>query len=182
MNTAESLRGYDLEWRDDIRGTAVGDGDNVDVGGATLSIIATPGHSHCSLSAYEPGLKALFASDSAGIPFKETFFPSMNTNPDQFLESLEKVKTLPVSYFCADHYGYITGEEASQCVPRTIEEGRKWKAYLEDHYRRHGGDIESAGKEITDFFYDEMPGYFLSRDILEMVFKQMLKYIAKTQG
>lgn len=181
MDRPKALSRYDLEWREDISGTVVAEGDKIDFGGGVLYIISTPGHSNCSISAFEPTMKALFASDAVGIPFHNTLFPSMNTNMHQFLESLEKLSPLDVSYVCADHYGYIIGEEAGACVARTIEEALKWKTYLKDCYHKHGGDIEAAGNEITDLFCKEMPGYFISPDILEGVFKQMLKYIAKTR-
>jgi len=180
VNAAEPLKPYDLEWRNDITGSTVGDGDQIDLGGVMLQIIATPGHSNCSICAYEPNMKALFASDTVGVPFKDTLFPSMNTNVHQYLESLLKLRPLSVSYLCLDHYGYITGEEAQRFTDATFEEGLRWKAYMEELYRKHNGDIDAAGKEITASLYKRMPGYFIAPDILEMVFKQMLKYIGKT--
>ena len=180
VNATEALKPYDLEWRNDITGSAVRDGDKIDLGGLMLQIIATPGHSNCSICAYEPKMKALFASDTVGVPFKDTLFPSMNTNVHQYLESLLKLRPLPVSYLCLDHYGYMTGEEAQRFTDLTFEEGLRWKAYMEELYRKHGGDIDAAGKEITASLYKRMPGYFIAPDILEMVFKQMLKYIGKT--
>jgi 2-aminobenzoylacetyl-CoA thioesterase len=180
MNASEALSMYDLQWREDISGTTVMEGDRIDLGGVALNIISTPGHSNCSISAYEPTMEALFASDAAGIPFQNTIFPSMNTNVTQFLESLAKLRLLQVSRLCADHYGYISGHEAENFIVRTVEEALKWKSHLEDCYHKHDGDIEAAGRAITDFFYKQMPGYFISPEILEGVFRQMVKYIAKT--
>jgi 2-aminobenzoylacetyl-CoA thioesterase len=179
-NASGVLKSYDLEWRDDLSGNIVSEGDKIDLGDVALDIIETPGHSNCSIVAYEPFMKALFPSDAAGIPFQDTLFPSMNTNIMQFLESLDKLRPLPVSTLCADHYGYITGEEAGKFITRTIDEALKWKTSLEDCYHEHGRDIERAGKAITLSFFEEMPGYFIAPDILEGVFKQMLKYISKT--
>ena len=180
MGAAEAMKGYDADWRDDVRGRAVGDGDRIDLGGVALQIFETPGHTNCSVTAYEPGMKALFPSDAAGIPYMDMLFPSMNTNADQFLESLEKLKPLPVSIFCADHYGYITGDEAGGIVGRSAEEGRRWRSYLVEYYRKNSGDIDASAKSLTDFFYREFPGYFIAPDILEGVFKQMFKFIGKT--
>ena len=176
-----ALSVYDLDWRDDIVGTTIAEGDKIDLGGITLLILETPGHSNCSITAYEPAMKAIFASDAAGIPYKDFCFPSMNTNMMQYLVSLEKLKSLPVSYLCGDHYGYITGDEASRFVDLTHEEGVKWKVLMEDIYDTHGGDIDAAGKAIADYFYKQMPDYFIRREILEGVFKQMLKFISKTR-
>jgi len=175
----EGIKGLDLDWRDDITGRIISGGDKIDLGGAVLDIIYTPGHTHCSITAYEPNLKAMFASDGGGIPYLDTSFPSMNTNMAQFLESLETLKPYPVQYLCADHYGYITGDEAGRFIDLTLSEGRKWKAYMEDVYRKFNGDIDAASKATNEFFYKEMPGYFIAPDILEGVFKGMFKYISK---
>ena len=177
----KALGAYDLDWRDDITGTTLTEGDTIDLGGVTLKISETPGHSNCSLTAYEPTMKIMFASDAVGIPYQDFCFPSMNTNITQYLASLEKLRPLPVSCHCADHYGYITGDEAVRFVDMSLEEGHKWKAIMEDLYRSCGGDIDAAGTAITDYFYQQMPGYFIARDILEGVFKQIFKFIAKNQ-
>jgi glyoxylase-like metal-dependent hydrolase (beta-lactamase superfamily II) len=181
LGAEEVLKAYDLEWRDDMTGVPAGEGGSIDLGGVTLTLMDTPGHSNCSITAYEPNIKAMFASDAAGIPYKDTIFPSMNTNAIQYLESLEKLKPLTVSYLCADHYGYITGEEAGKFIDLSLEAGHKWKADLENYYQKYHGDIDAAGKAITEFFYREMPNYFIAPDILEGVFKQMLKFIGKNR-
>ena len=175
----KALDAYDLDWRDDITGITLAEGDKIEFGGVNLLILDTPGHSNCSITAYEPERKIMFASDAAGIPYNEFCFPSMNTNMTQYLASLEKLKPLPVSYLCGDHYGYITGDEASKFLDLTFNEGVRWRAVMEDTYRRHGGDMDAAGKAITDYFYKQMPDYFIRRDILEGVFRQMLKFISK---
>jgi hypothetical protein len=47
-------------------------------------------------------------------------------------------------------------------------------------FRRNPLDLDSAAREITSSFYQQMPGFCISLEILETIFKQMLKYIAKT--
>ena len=176
----ESLKGFDLEWRGDIEPLPVREGDIIDLGRVALKIYETPGHSNCSISAYEPDEGVLFASDAMGIPFSDKLFPSMNTNIDQFLNSLEKLRPLKVNVFCADHYGYITGDEAERVVSETIKEALRLKALLYETFRRNSLEIDSAVREITSSLYQQMPGYFVPPEILEGVFKQMFKYIAKT--
>jgi 2-aminobenzoylacetyl-CoA thioesterase len=180
VNASESVQAQDVDWYEGITGTSVTTGDRIDLGGVALSIVETPGHSNCSISAYEPNERLLFASDAVGIPYKDTIFPSMNTNISQFLDSLERLKPLHVSYLCADHYGYVTGEEAGTFIDMSVEAAVKWKSILEDFYRDCSGDLDAASKAITAFFYREKPDYFIAPDILEGVFKQMLKYIAKS--
>lgn len=176
----EGLGGYDHPWRDDVRGTEVKQGDRIDLGGVALEIHETPGHTSCSITAHEPDRKALFASDAVGIPYRDVVFPSANTNIDQYLESLEKLLPLPVAIVGADHYGYVTGEEAGSFVARSIEEARKLKAEMQGIYRECGGDIDAAAKAMNGLFFQRCPDYFIAPEILEGVFKQMMKYIAKT--
>lgn len=178
MGVAAGLDKYDLEWRDDVAGTTLVEGDRIDLGGRTLTIMETPGHTGCSISAYEPNLKALFPSDAMGIPFKDIVFPSANTDFTQYQQSLERFKPLAVNYMCADHYGYVTGEEASRFTDMSIEEARKMRAEMESIYRAKG-DIDAAAKAINEEFYRRNPDYFISADILEGVFKQIVKYLAK---
>lgn len=181
MADAEAgLKGLDYEWRDDIRGTVLKDGDRIDLGGISLEIRETPGHSSCSITAYEPGLKALFASDAVGIPYEDTVFPSANSNMAQYLNSLEKLRHLPVAIVGADHYGYVTGDEAADFVTVTDREARKLDAEMREIFRSRGGDIEAAAKAMNVVFFERCPDYFIAPEILEGVFKQMMKHIAKT--
>jgi glyoxylase-like metal-dependent hydrolase (beta-lactamase superfamily II) len=168
---------YDLEWRDDVTGKVVRDGDALDLGGVTVSILEIPGHSSCSIAAYVPEWKALFPTDGGGIPFRETFITSGNSNYTKYQEGLEKLKNLDVEYYCADHYGYVTGEEAREFIPKTIEMARKHRAELEEAYRSTG-DIDEAAKAMVNSFYDENRGYFLSPEIFIDVYRQMVRHIA----
>lgn len=178
MGMAGKCSGYDLDWRDDVSGTALSEGDRIAFGDIELHIIETPGHSSCSISAYAPELKALFPSDGGGIPYKGNIIPSGNSNFTAFQQSLEKLKGLEADYVCADHYGYVTGEEARNFISRTIEAARKHRAEMEEAYRRTR-DIDATAQEMTDFFYAANPDYFISREILEGVYRQMVRHIAK---
>lgn len=174
----ESCSGYDLDWRDDVSGTAVSEGDRIRVGRIELHILETPGHSSCHISAYAPRLKVLFPSDGGGIPYKETIIPSGNSDYTQFQQSLEKLKPLKTDYLCADHYGYVTGEEARSFISRTIELAGERRASMEEAYRRTG-NVDSAAQELTASFFAQNPDYFVSREIYERVYRQMIRHITK---
>jgi glyoxylase-like metal-dependent hydrolase (beta-lactamase superfamily II) len=168
---------YDLEWRDDVMGKAVREGDRIDVGGLKVSILGIPGHSSCTIAAYVPALKTLFPTDGGGIPFDEMIVTSGNSNYTKYQESLERLKDLEVQYYCADHYGYVTGEEAATFVRKTIEMAKQSRAHMEEIYRSTR-DIEKAAKKLVSSFYDENPYYFLSPEIFLDVYRQMVRHIA----
>jgi len=178
MGRTERCSGYDLDWRDDVSGIAVSEGDRIHIGDIELQILEVPGHSSCCIAAYVPQLKLLFPSDGGGIPYKETITPSGSSDFTQFQQSLEKLKDLECDCLCADHYGCFTGKEARDFISRSIELAREHRATMEEAYRRTG-DIDAAAHEMTAEFYAENPDYFLSQDIFEGVCRQMVRHIAK---
>jgi glyoxylase-like metal-dependent hydrolase (beta-lactamase superfamily II) len=177
MGITDEISAYDIEWRDDMSGTTVAEGDSIDLGNMKINILETPGHSSCSISAYIPEMKALFPSDGGGIPVGNETIPSGNSNYTQFQESLEKLKDLEVDYLCADHFGYITGDEAGIFISETIEAAKKFRTLMERVYSRMG-DVEAAAKRLVAVAMAERPDYFLSKEILIGIYRQMLKHIA----
>jgi len=178
MKVKDDLSIYDLEWRDDVSGVTVFEGDRIYLGGMAVSILETPGHSSCSISAYVPEIKALFPSDGGGIPHGDDIIPSGSSNYTLFQQSLEKLKDLDVDYFCADHFGYVTGGEARTFISSAIGAAKEYRALIESVYRRTG-DIDATVKHLVDITFEQRPDYFLRREILAGVCGQMVKHIAK---
>lgn len=177
MGMAEACSEYDLDWGDGISGNVVSEGDEIDLGDVMLQIFETPGHSSCSITAYEPKSKALFPSDGGGIPFQQTVVTSGNSNFTKFQKSLERLKELDVAVYCADHYGYVVGEEARAFIRRSIQAAKEHRTMIEEAYLRTK-DIDRATRELVASFYSEYQDYFLPRDIFEAVYRQMVRHIA----
>ena len=177
MGKEEVYSTYDLDWRDDVVGKTVCEGDRIDLGGLEVTLLETPGHSSCCIAAYVPEFKALFPTDGGGIPFDKTIVTSGNSNYTKYQQSLERLKTLEIEYYCADHYGYVTGEEARKFIPRTIEIARQLRSRMEEVYRSTK-DIDMAAQKLISSFYDENSDYFLSPEIFLDVYRQMVRHIA----
>ena len=170
---------YDLDWRDDVRGNTLSQGDKIDLGNLEVQIIETPGHSSCSISAYVPTFKALFASDAGGVPYRDRIVAPGNSNFTQYQQNLERLRELDVEYVCADHYGYVAGEEAGDFIRQTIEAAKEERSILEEAYRQTG-NIQIAARELTQQYYQKHPDWIVSPEIEEGVFRQMLRHIAST--
>ena len=177
LGAKQSLSSFDAEWRDDVKGTTIGEGEALDLGSMTVKIMETPGHSSCSISAYIPEIKALFASDGGGIPFRDEIIPSGNSNYTQFEQSLMRLNALDVEYLCADHYGYVTGDEARAFIGNAIEAAKLFRELMETVYRRTGS-IDDAVNELVENTMATHSDYFLPKDILTTVYQQMMKHIA----
>lgn len=170
-----------LEWPVGLSGDVLSEGDIIDLGDREIQIYETPGHSSCSISAYVPQIKALFPSDGGGIPYKGTIIASANSNFSLYLESLKKLETLQVDYLCADHFGYIYGDEAKTYISSSIDSAVKERARMEDIYRRTL-DVKAAARELATSFIEANPDYFLTLEIYEGVCRQMMRHIAKTMS
>ena len=168
---------HDLEWRNDVSGKAIREGDRIDLGNLEVSILEIPGHSSCCIAAYVPELKALFPTDGGGIPFNETIVTSGNSNYTKYQQGLERLKDLDVDYYGADHYGYVIGEEAWEFIPKSIEMAKKNRVLMEQVYRSTR-DIDAAARKLISSFYEENPSYFLSPEIFLDVYRQMVRHIA----
>jgi 2-aminobenzoylacetyl-CoA thioesterase len=169
---------YELDWPDGVTGETVGEGDVVDVGRHQVRIIEVPGHSSCSVAAYLPGLKALLPSDAGGIPYKAGIVSAGNSNFTQYQQSLTKLEPLEVDYFCADHFGFVSGQEARGFVGRSIEAAIQERRHLEE-ILREVGDADQAAAVLSDSFFAENPDYFLPRPIFEGVARQKMRHLAQ---
>jgi glyoxylase-like metal-dependent hydrolase (beta-lactamase superfamily II) len=168
----------DWTWRDDVKGVAVAEGKKIDLGGIKLKIYETPGHSSCSISAYVPEIKALFASDAVAIPFKDDMFIAANSSFTQYQQSLEKLRKLDVKILGCDHYAHMIDDEATSHIIDSIDAARKMRAELEGLLRKEGG-IDEAAKSYVDDYYKKTPDYFLAPEIMLGVYRQMLKHLAE---
>ncbi len=177
MGKGDVYSSYDLEWRKDVSGKTIREGDRINLGGLEVSILEIPGHSSCCIAAYVPEFKALFPTDGGGIPFDKTIVSSGNSNYTKYQQSLERLKDLEVDYYCADHYGYVTGAEARDFISNSIEMAKKNRAWMEDVYRS-SQDIDAAARKLTSSFYEENPDYFLSPEIFLDVYRQMVRHMA----
>jgi glyoxylase-like metal-dependent hydrolase (beta-lactamase superfamily II) len=176
METASM--GPAMAWSDDITGTALSDGDRLDLVPFEGLVYETPGHSICSLSYYVPALKALFPSDAAGIPFGKTILASGNANFTQYEKSLEKLKNLEVNYLCADHYGYITGAEATNYMAASIQAAQDRRMEFMETFQQTR-DVEATTRLLIKKFYKKHPDYFLSPNLLTGIFRQMVRHMAR---
>ena len=178
VGTLHELERDDLDWDLGDAGAVVRDGESIDLGGMEVQVLYTPGHSSCSVSAYVPQLKALFPSDGGGIPYEDIIVSAGNSDYTKYQASLERLAQLDVRYMCADHFGYVQGEEAAGYIRVSATAAQAERERLEDCYRIER-DIDKAAKRYTDLFFEENPQYFLAPEIYLGVSRQMVRHIAK---
>lgn len=90
------------------------EGDTVTVGELTFNVMATPGHSDCSLSFFEPTRKIAIVADVTGFyfPAANWWWPMYFSNYEAYLDSNRRLAALGAEVLCLSHNAVITGSDA----------------------------------------------------------------------
>lgn len=111
----------------------VNDGELLEYGDFSLSVVLTPGHSPGHVCLYEPEKKLLFSGDHIlfDITPNITWWPSVDNSLDDYLRSLEKVYELDVDATLPGHRRVYRNHRVR------IEE-------LKEHHNRRLGEVLDA--------------------------------------
>jgi len=92
----------------------VGEGDSIDAGGGAFDVLATPGHSECSLSFHQAQAGLLLISDAAGYYFPEHdyWWPNYFADYGAYLASMRRLAGLNAGVLCLSHNAAVRGAEA----------------------------------------------------------------------
>jgi glyoxylase-like metal-dependent hydrolase (beta-lactamase superfamily II) len=97
--------GYDVGTYEFFQGTptrVLHDGDTIDLGGREITVLHTPGHSPGHMCFWEAATGYLFTGD---LVYKDTLFAYYpSTDPQAYLQSLEKIAVLPARRVFPAHH------------------------------------------------------------------------------
>jgi glyoxylase-like metal-dependent hydrolase (beta-lactamase superfamily II) len=96
---------YDVTTYELFQGTPtklLTDGDQIDLGGRTITVIHTPGHSPGHMCFYEEATGYLYTGDLVYKGILLAFYPS--TDPQAYLRSLKKISSLPITKVLPGHH------------------------------------------------------------------------------
>jgi glyoxylase-like metal-dependent hydrolase (beta-lactamase superfamily II) len=116
---ARSLFGRAIKSYGEIRGVPSGkvveswDGEVLDLGGAAVNVLWTPGHSTQHQSFFVPKDEVIIVGDAGGFYTSDTgvIMPTIPPpfNPASAVDSLDKLITLRLRYICYGHFGFSEG-------------------------------------------------------------------------
>ena len=122
----------------------VEDGDVLSIGEHTFTVLATPGHSDCSLSLYSDH-QYLFAADAFGELLQpDDWFPLPFQSPPQYLQSIEKLQQLQPSMVAVGHHGLLTGDDAAHVASHSLCATHQYIQYFGSMLHEHG--LEDASR------------------------------------
>lgn len=156
------------------------EGDRIDLcGGVEVSILETPGHSKCSITAYSPGLKLLFPSDAAPLPVMKggKLIVMANDSLPVYLESLERMAALEVNGVCYEHGGALFGRDAESALRKSLELTREKIAF----YRQaiaSGVDKRDVARSEVDKIMNDIEVDLITEEILLQVCVSMIESVS----
>lgn len=103
------------------------DGDRIELGGRTLEVRHTPGHSPGHMCFWEAERGYLFSGD---LVYRGTLFACYpSTDPEEYLSSLERTACLPMERLLPAHHALDIGPELlGPCAGRFPRAERAGKA------------------------------------------------------
>lgn len=92
---------------------SVSDGDTIEIDGQPWTVLATPGHSDCSVSFWEPTRRILIVSDATGyyMPEHGDWWPNYFSDYKAYMASIERLAGLGAEVLCLSHNGAIRGAD-----------------------------------------------------------------------
>ncbi|MCX7816529.1 MAG: MBL fold metallo-hydrolase [Syntrophales bacterium] len=120
-------------------------------GGVEILVIATPGHTRDSMSYYILPFKALVTGEAIGVFDKNySIQPEFLTSYKNYLASLERLAQLDLEIIMMSHYFVLTGEDAREYIPRSIEATKRFRDRIERALKANGGNQEAVVRKIYE--------------------------------
>jgi len=137
--------------------TICSNGEEVDLGGVTLRLVAVGGHAPGNLAVFIPEERTLLASDSLGFHYPGGgVFPVFFTGYGEYMASLARLESLHPERLGLGHYGWMEGAEVGEAFALA----RRCASVLRERLKADPSDDETAVSTIFNEFYrDELTLY-----------------------
>lgn len=137
------------------------DGQTIELGqGATVEVLATPGHTRDHLSYYLPKEKILIAGESSGcLESSGNIITEFLSDYEAYMSSLQRLAALPVEVLCQGHrFVFVGREEVRAFLERSISEAICFKDRVCGLLDEEGGSIDRVIQRIKAEMYDTIKG------------------------
>ena len=135
---------------------AVKDGDIVEAGDMTFTVINLPGHTKCSLGFYLEENKLLLNSETLGVYFgHNTILPICLVGYKMSLESFKRAEELDIDNMLVPHYGLLDKDETRFFLENSEKVLRKTAEHVVEIFKS-GGNADDALKFFEENFYTEI--------------------------
>ncbi|MGQ9572610.1 MAG: MBL fold metallo-hydrolase [Dehalococcoidia bacterium] len=146
-------------------------GDTIRVGGLTIEVIDTPGHTLGSICLYLREEQVLFTGDTVLGLGTVAILPPPHGDMALYIQSLDRLKSYPATLLCPGH------------GPAVRDVARKLQELIDHRHERERQILAAVGQgrgRLEDMLADIYPE--LDRRLLNMARGQLLAHLAKLQS
>ena len=134
---------------------AVNDGDKIEAGSMTFTVINLPGHTKCSVGFYLEENKLLLNSETLGVYFgHETILPICLVGYKMSLESFKRVEGMKIENMLIPHYGLLDSKQTEFFLDNSEKVLRRTAENVVEIFK-NGGNEKDALKYFEEYFYTE---------------------------
>lgn len=137
------------------------DGQTIELGqGATVQVLATPGHTRDHLSYYLPKEKILIAGEASGcLDSSDNIMAEFLSDYEAYLSSLQRLADLPIEVLCQGHrFVFVGREEVRAFLERSIRETICFKDRVGELLDEEGDSLDRVVQRIKSELYDTVKG------------------------
>lgn len=163
---AHELKGEDISFSDIRVDLRLREGDTLHIGGGQyLHVIETPGHTRDCLSYFFPDSGVMVAGEAVGVPDKGFIHSVFLSSYDDYVNSIEKVRSLTIEALCIAHVGVLIGQETiADYLNASIAAARAYRLKLERYLERFDGDQGKVVDAILAEEYDIRSDHIQNRN------------------
>ena len=142
------------------------DGDRIPLGDfGCLIAMATPGHSNCSMSFYEPDRGWLFTGDALGeLQEPGTWCPLVFDGVQDYISSIKRMASLNLDAVFLGHHGVLTGQDALAAPVDALQAVYQLKAQVAFAHRAGPSHLNDFIRSQSDL-YAPVSEKFVSRQL-----------------
>lgn len=136
----------------------VADGEAIDLGnGVSWQALETPGHSACHLSYYDHKAGVMAMGDMTGYydPELEVIWPNYFHSLDHYIESIQRVATLPIHRGLLSHNGAVDGK-VWDFLTRSLKETSTYHQQLLERVK-DGEEADDICRQQAGWVYSFAP-------------------------
>lgn len=136
------------------------EGDCVNLGDFTLSVIETPGHTKGNLSLYSEDLQIVFPGGAAETA--SVWEPCFVSDYKDYMKSLRKLvkisEEINAKRICFEHNGSLITEDAANYFKELISHTERYKDLIQFFFEKNKGDVENTVKDLKEIYWKNLEG------------------------
>jgi len=150
------------EYSDDLfhADITVKENDIISLGGISVQIIETPGHTRDSLAFFIPELKLLIINETPGILMPdEKIYPCYLTSYNDTIQSIKKCSQIPYEQLSMPHRGIVGSKEAEGFFEKALEINTVCRDFILDMKNKNCTEDEMINSYFNKYASETLLSY-----------------------